>query len=512
MGLRINTNIISLKAQRSLSTNASALQRAMERLASGSRINKAGDDAAGLAVSEGLRSQVRGLTQAVRNANDGVGFLQTAEGALQESTNIAQRIRELAIQSANGSISASDRANLNNEAQSLIEEFDRIATSTEFNGVFLLDGSFTTQDLQVGTRKGQKISFNIGNARASQMGAQAVVSGIQHSLSAVSNAITLNGIAISQALDADDTVSYAGNSYSAIAVAKRINDQQGSSGVYADVQANIVRLGGVSFTAFRAGSTAGTLASGEFMINGVSVTGNIQSNQAFVTAVNSVSNQTGVKAYFKTGSTDTITLQAADGRNISLFVNSSITNATAGFQNAGFITGNQVAASTSFVGADISVNVSYGTSISNGLNVVLTGAVKLRSSNAITIAGTGVSTALGFSAQTTAIDTSIALSSVDVSTQEGASNALAIVDVVIRQLSNTRAAIGAVQNRLDYSVNNLSVTSENLNAAQSQIRDADIALETAELTKNQILQQAGIAVLGQANTSAQAALQLLRFQ
>ena len=268
MGFRINTNVIALKAQRNLGYSTKALSKAMERLASGSRINNAGDDAAGLAVSEGLRSQVRGLQQAIRNANDGIGFLATAEGALSESTQIAQRVRELAIQAANGSISDNDRSNLNSEVQKLIEEFDRIATTTEFNGVFLLDGTFSTTDLQVGIRKGQTIQFNIGNARASALGSLATLSGTRGLISAALSGLIVNGTTITNSAATDDTISSSGNAYSAIAIAKNINAASGTTKVYADVQSTVVQLNNLNFTNYQ-----GDLSVDKFAINGISIAG-----------------------------------------------------------------------------------------------------------------------------------------------------------------------------------------------------------------------------------------------
>src|SRR3954471_4954489 len=199
MGFRINTNVISLSSQRALQTSSKALGKALERLASGSRINRAGDDAAGLAISEGLGSQVRGVKVAVRNANDALGFLNTAEGGLSELTNITQRLRELAIQSSNGTLGASDRGFLNAERGQLLQEFDRIATQTNFNGSNLLDGSFTTTDLQVGIRKGETISFNIGDARAINLGSLASKSGAQNMMTG-SQPMVINGIAIAPSL------------------------------------------------------------------------------------------------------------------------------------------------------------------------------------------------------------------------------------------------------------------------------------------------------------------------
>lgn len=502
MGMRINTNILALKAQRNLLRSNKALSRAMERLASGSRINSAGDDAAGLAVSEGLRSQVRGLQQAIRNANDGVGFLNTAEGALGEQTSIAQRIRELAIQAANGAISDADRVNLNREAQQLIEEFDRIATSTEFNGVFLLDGTFQTTDLQVGTRKGQKVSFSIGDARSSSLGSLATLSGVRHNLSGTTANLLLNGTSIAEATATNDTVSSGGNSYSAIAVAKTINDKSGTTGVYADIQTTVVQLSNLTFSNYQ-----GNLNTDKFQINDVLIAkSGIGSVNAFVLAVNEYSNQTGVKARLQSGSTDDVELYADDGRNIELtWTTQTLTNGTAlfnAFTNASNVDANGLSMGVVFTTGVISV----------ATNIIRTGAVKLRSSSAITIAGANVSVCLGFSTTAISVSSATALNSVVINSQDTATDALSVVDSVIRQLTDIRASLGGVQNRLEANVSNLSVSTENLAAAQSQIRDSDIAVETAEMTKSQILQQAGIAILSQANVSAQAALRLLQNQ
>lgn len=505
MGLRINTNIISLKAQRNLGKSVSAMNRALERLASGSRVNNAGDDAAGLAVSEGLRSQIRGLGQAVRNANDGVGFLATAEGALSEMTNISQRIRELAIQAATGSISDDDRGNLNREAQQLIEEFDRIATSTEFNGVFLLDGTFTTTDLQVGTNKGQTISFSIGDARAAQLGSQAVASGYQHNIvaSVGVTGLVINGVTISAS--EEDNVSSAYESGSALAIARAINEKKGSTKVTADALENVVSLYNLDFSNF-----SGTMSSGDFILNGVDITGTIPNINSFIDAVNSQSASTGVKARLKSGSVDDIELTAADGRNIQI----QMTPGAAASDAYGIF---DSTVNFSTAGAGDSVRGFFLTGdVSLGVGVVVAGKIQLRSSSAITLSTSGgapsMSNMIGFSSTSVAVSNSTKLSNVNLATSSGAANALSIVDVVLDQITTIRSKLGSIQNRLEATTSNLSVTSENLASAQSQIRDADIAAETAELTKNQILQQAGIAVLGQANVSAQTALQLLRFQ
>lgn len=498
MGLRINTNVIALRAQRNLGSSMKALNRAMERLSSGSRINVAGDDAAGLAVSEGLRSQVRGLQQAIRNANDGIGFLTTAEGALAESTNIAQRIRELAIQAANGAISDNDRNNLDQEVQSLIEEFDRIATTTEFNGVFLLDGTFATTSLQVGIRKGQSIAFNIGNARSTVLGGLATMSGVRNQMTASTANLVINGSAIALARASDDTISSSGNSYSSVAIAKVINEKSGETKVFADVNTTLLQINNMTFSSY-----AGDLNTDRFAINGTAILGTgVSSVNQFINSVNNYSNTTGVKARLQSGSTDDIELYAEDGRNIQLqWTTAAATTGLYGVftdaanYTAGFSTGTIFSTSTGYSAAS---------------NLVRTGSIKLRSASAITIQGSGVSAALGFSSTSIAVDNTNAIDSISVASQASASDSLALIDAALTQLVNLRADLGAVQNRLETGASRLTITSENLSAAQSQIRDADIAAETAELTRAQILQQAGIAILAQANVASQAALSLLQ--
>jgi len=519
MGIRINTNIISLKAQRNLGITTKALGQALERLSSGQRINRAGDDAAGLAISEGLQSQVRGLRVAVRSANDAVGFLNTAEGALSEITNITQRLRELAIQAANGTLSVTDRGYLEDEKDGLIAEFDRIAEQTQFNGVSLLDGSFQTTSLQVGVNKGETISFTIGDARASSLGALATISGYQGLItqSALST-VSINGIAMSAATSADDTNSFVGNAYSAIALARKINEKRSQTGVKAEVQETIIK-----FTDTRFSNTffGGTIDTG-FKINNVTISGTgINSAQRFIDAVNDFSNATGVKARFQSGGSgeNDIELYAEDGRNIqmalsaqtsNLFVSDTISTTFVGAMFGGFsanITDN-LSDTGLFDNANMLSNI-FTTGLFSA--IIRTGAIKLVSSTDIVVTGTALTGIVGFQQGNYSIDTLTAVNTIDLTTADNAADGLAIVDAALSQIAGLRASLGAVQNRLDSTASNIGVTLENISAARSQIRDADIAAETAELTRAQILQQAGIAVLGQANTTAQAALSLLKF-
>lgn len=498
MGFRINTNVLSLTAQRNLASSSKAFGKALERLSSGSRINRAGDDAAGLAISEGLGAQVRGIRVAIRNANDAVGFLNTAEGGLAELTNITQRLRELAIQAANGTLGGSDRTYLDAEKIQLLAEFDRIATQTNFNGSYLLDGTFTTTNLQVGIQKGQTIAFNIGNARSSVLGGLATLSGVRNQITAPTGNLIVNGVAVSVARAADDASSSSGNSYSAIAIAKKINEVSSSTSVFADVNTTIVQVNNMVFSSYQ-----GDLSSDKLAINGVSILGTgVNSVNSFISAINNYSNSTGVKARLQASSTDDIELYADDGRNIQLqWTTAAATTALYGVfsdaanYTAGFSTGTVFSTSTGFSAAS---------------NLIRTGSIKLRSSAAITISGSGVSAALGFSTTSISVDTSNNVSNVSLLTQATASDALSYLDATLQQLNSLRSSLGAIQSRLDSTVSSLSVTLENVSAARSQIRDTDVATETAELTRSQILQSAGVAVLGQANSSASAALQLLQ--
>lgn len=498
MGFRINTNILSLTAQRNLANSSKAFSKALERLSSGSRINRAGDDAAGLAISEGLGAQVRGIRVAIRNANDAVGFLNTAEGGLAEQTNIVQRLRELAIQAANGTLGGTDRTYLEAEKAQLLQEFDRIATQTNFNGSYLLDGTFSTTNLQIGIQKGQTISFNIGNARSSVLGGLATISGVRNQISAGTNNLIINGTAVSYAKSTDDSSSSAGNSYSAIAIAKKINEVSSTTNVFADISTTIVQINNMVFSSYQ-----GDLSTDKLAINGTSIIGTgVNSVNSFISAINNYSNTTGVKARLQSSSTDDIELYAEDGRNIQL----QWTTATATTGLYGVFTDN-----TNWTGGySTGVIFSTSTGFSAAYGIVRTGSIKLRSASAITITGSGVSAALGFSSTSISVDTSNNVSTIDLDTQALASDALAYLDATLNQLNSLRSSLGAIQSRLDSTTSSLSVTLENVSAARSQIRDTDVATETAELTRAQILQAAGVAVLGQANTASTAALQLLQ--
>lgn len=474
MALVINTNVMSLNAQRNLSTSANSLATSLQRLSSGLRINSAKDDAAGLAISERLTSQINGLTVAARNANDGISLAQTAEGDLAQIGNNLQRMRELSVQSANASNSASDRAALNAEVQQLAEEIDRVAQASSFNGVKLLDGSFQAQTFQVGanaTASDQITVSAITNARSSALGAfngfsaqnQALTTAGTFSVDTGAGAVTVGG----------------GASFSDTKSLVNAINSQGIQGLTAHADATVATgtVGGGAISA--AGNSTLT-------INGIQITiagsASAASNVAnAVTAINAQSASTGVTAV-DTGAG--LELTAADGRNIAV---------------AGFAAGG----ATGAVLADYGLGGLTTTRASFDVNYVAPNDV-----TSITFGGTAV-TGLGVAANTIA-QTGTAISAIDVTTADNARNALASIDAALSQVSGARASLGATQNRFSSVVSSLQTTAENLTASRSRIQDADFASETAAMTKSQILQQAGTAMVAQANSAPQNVLSLLR--
>jgi flagellin len=448
----INTNIASLTAQRNLNSSQSSLATSLQRLSSGLRINSAKDDAAGLAISERFTTQIRGLNQAIRNANDGVSFAQTAEGALSTASDALQRIRELAVQSINDTNSSSDRQALNNEVNQLIAEVNRIANSTQFNGQNILDGSLSTLTFQVGANQNQTIQVDGVDSRSAQLGARISTSG------------SIDQTALAAAIAADDLV-IAGNSVD-LSGATTIDDVvQAINQVSADSGIQALKATSVSTAAAGLAVTAGDVS-----INGVSVTLVGGNGAADAATINSVSNQTGVTA---TANGNNIVLSNTSGADI--VVQDGTTGSLGG------------ADETFYAGVVLAGEVANGAFTATGTFAVEAG-----------------STALGAGQADTT------LAGVDILTGSNANDALLTLDFALQQVSGLRAELGAVQTRFESTIANLSVTTENQSAARSRIRDADFAAETAELTRNQILQQAGISILSQANAQPQNVLALLQ--
>ena len=477
MPLVINTNIQSLNAQRNLSKTLMPLQTAMQRLSSGMRINSAKDDAAGLAIAVRMNSQMKGLTQAVRNANDAVSLVQTAEGAIDEMTNALQRIRELAVQSANASNTALDRGATDKEVQQLVAEVDRIATQTQFNNQTLLDGTLGSKAFQVGANAGQTISVALAQGlKAGQIGQIADSTATTATSAAIVGGdniqINDNKIIATVAGGAGQTTS------SAWSVANAIN-ASGVSGVTATAvtgttTSNVTNKG-INFTA--------ATDAYKLDINGVTVfnytatataafTTESLTQQQLIDRINMYSSQTGVGAALNG---TYIELTAADGRDIG-----------------------------------VDVTVTAGATAAFNADSMTHGFIELSSSDDIKITG-DASNKLGFGAGATTITKDAqTLSNIDVKTVTGANNTMKRIDSALNVISNMRADLGAVLNRFQSTTANLSNVLENITAAHSRIMDADFAAETANITKAQILQQAGISVLAQANTLPQNVLTLLR--
>lgn len=639
MSLSVNTNIPSLTAQRNLGVNNDMLSKSLERLSSGLRVNRSSDDAAGLSIATKLSMQSRGLRVAVRNAGDAGSLVNTAEGAFNVATNIIGRLRELAVQSASDTNTASDRATLSGESNLLVAELNRLASTTEFNGASLLDGSFSSGKVQVGANADQTITFSLGDVRAAQLGkfaafsvniddgigsagasqqsgygnitagefningqltgptaatddqvsvlelfynstggtlrigdgttgesgvagsqagTSAMASNIAVQLAAGTGALYINGTAITSvankggqsafviasgegayttnssfvsafvakinaagitnvtARQNSDGSTYAivaakgtdlklafsgtasmGSQMSSLGLASQVvgsgnatsevSTYNGQSGAISKAAAinNVKGKSGVAAVAVpnvysqATGVAAGTLAANELFINGYAIdaTANIaagDSTGVLRAAINAKTASTGVTASVSNGGA--LILSTADGRNISAF---AMTNANA------------------------------ITAIATGANMYR-GAVRLTSQNDVSFTGrtTDIGSASTGVPYTTNLDNS--LSVMDITTQAGANTAIMSLDAALTQISKVRSDVGALQSRLDLTTQALTVSAENQEAASARIKDADFAYETAQFTRNQIMVQAGTAILAQANKTGESALRLLQ--
>ncbi|PLX67394.1 MAG: flagellin [Azoarcus sp.] len=542
----INTNVASLNAQRNLNVSQNSLSTSLQRLSSGLRINSAKDDAAGLAISERFTSQIRGLDQARRNANDGISLSQTAESALQSSGDILQRIRELAIQSANATNSAGDRAAINSEVQQLTQELQRISTNTEFNGQKLLDGSFTSAQFQVGANANQTITATSGNFQTNAYGnyrigglatstnspngvgdlvvGTAIADGKLTTAGADGNTSVVAGdtITVSSALGSKNITYSAGSS--AEQIAAKIN--QAETGVRASANTSFILgaddAGGgaagfqqsTSYSFLLAtdgapGADPTSFTTVSFSVGGTaSGTSAGQASQlnAAVQAFNDVSGKTGFTA--KIVETDNgqfgIQLTSEVGKDIRV-MNDSATGANLAIEDITVLDGNTATTSTLATTLTAAGN---GGAWAAASGAWVTGQVILDSDKSFSLStgnATDITTAAGtFGGQLQSVD------KLDVSTVESSNRTLAMVDSALAAVNNQRARYGALQSRFESTITNLQSTSENLSASRSRIKDADFAAETANLTRAQILQQAGTAMLAQANQLPQQVLQLLQ--
>lgn len=491
----IQTNVASLNAQRNLNNSGNALATSLQRLSSGLRINSAKDDAAGLAISERMTGQIRGMNQAKRNANDGVSLAQTAEGALGQMGSILQRVRELAVQSANATNSASDRQALNQEVTQLIAELDRFATQTEFNGSRILDGSFASATFQVGANAQQSITATTANFRTTSYGSNQIgnVTGASTSSVSAAGATPQTGalVAASGTLDirggsASGQISLATND-SAKSVAEKINSQQQTgvtASAYTETTLDFSQSGSYTMNVFGTNATAQTLS---FSVTNADTPAGLSDA---VKAFNDQASKTGITAKLNTQG-NAVILTAPDGSDISV---------------------NLTAVGT----ANSTVSIGNSTAVGSGSIATVGGQVILDADKSFALVSSGSAatsaglfgTAIGAGA--TIGSTLSTVQNIDVTNYMNATQAIRVVDQAINAVNSQRASFGALQSRFEATIGQLESSAENLSAARSRIRDADFAAETAELTRAQILQQAGTAMLAQANSIPQNVLKLLQ--
>jgi flagellin len=492
----INTNVASINSQRQLMGSKITLEQSLRRLSSGLRINSAKDDAAGLAIASRMNAQVRGLNQAIRNANDAISLSQTAEGALGESSSILRRIRDLAVQSANDTNSATDRAALQQEVAQLQQELNRIANETEFNGKKLLDGTFVAQQFHVGANANQTVAISMGSARATEIGNQEYVSDggalipqvASADLSAAVNGIAAQELTISGSVGSDSVTVDDGDS--ARVISERVNAISATTGVTATartkVQLETDATGTFSFAL--TGSPEGGPSIVSIQVNDPSDLSNVAD------AINAKSGQTDIAAIAHGG---TIELVSAQGYDIRI----------EDFSDGGSGTGTMTV-----TGYDIDGVLDTGTAATltdgNDDSTLIAGRVLFASPLAYTVASDDAGFTLTSAASVSSELNQVA--EINIGTQLGANDAISVVDGALGFINGLRAKLGAAQNRAESTIANLSATAENLTAAKSRIEDADFAKETAELSRSQILQQAGIAMLGQANSLPAQVLSLLQ--
>lgn len=488
MALSVITNTSSLNAQRNLTKSGDGLATAMQRLSSGMRINSAKDDAAGLQISNRLTSQINGLGVAQRNANDGISMAQTAEGAMSASTDILQRMRDLALQSANGSNSATDRESLQKEVVALQAELTRIADTTSFGGQKLLNGTFGTKSFQVGANANEVINMTMTNVAAENLGSQLLVAGgtgVGEATAAATTAGT-NGLLIESDLvitgnggSTTGNISYAANA-SSKTIATAINSATSASNV--SVKAAVENVTSMTFDAASGGGVTSMTLNGEL----ISVSNFSSSDVTKLAAAINANTNTNVVATIDENDTSILILTGDDDITLEGVTSSNITGTAA----LASVKGNDGAAQAMTATNDSLISI---------------GQVRLNSTDGFSLTG-GNPDVFSAATMNSSLD---AISDIDLSTQIDSQSAIEIIDAALATIDESRADLGAVQNRFSYTISNLANIQENVSASRSRIQDTDFAVETANLTKNQILQQAGTSILAQANQIPQAAISLL---
>ena len=498
----VNTNVAALSAQSSMMKNTREMENAMAKLASGHRINTASDDAAGLSIADRLNSQIRGLSQAIRNSQDGQNLIDTVEGASGEAVAILQRIRELAVQSATQTNTAVDKGFINKEAQQLIAELDRIGSTTEWNGMTVLDGSFVNKKIQTGANASQDIVLGINDIKSRSIGnhiirgtaanSDAAADPASNGLTGGTNSTVIAGFAGTKTFttQANDTAKEFRDDVNNIADQTGVNASAATHALVKSLNA----VGSISIGIGKNGSV------GAGVLSAVTVNATIADTNdltALRDAINNESGATGVTASFFDGNVAELLLTDHDGDDIVL---GDFTHTA---------TGSTITAQAmDFYGVSTSSSSAITLTDAGDDSTTIRGAVLLHSSESF--ASIKHTTADFFGATTEASSSLEMLGDIDLDTAAGAKKALLVIDAAIDQINNQRSKLGAISNRLDNVVNNLTNVVENTAASQSHIRDANFAQETSKLTKAQILNQAATSMLAQANASKQTVLALLQ--
>ena len=502
----VNTNVAALSAQSSMMKNTKEMENAMAKLSSGHRINNASDDAAGLSISERLDSQIKGLSQAIRNSEDAQNLIDTAEGAHAEIVTSLQRLRELAVQSANSTNSAIDRSFIQKEASQLLNEINRISTTSEWNGMVLMDGSFDDKNIQAGANVGQTIAIDLASTETDEVG-NFVIRG-ESKVTAPAGDAAVNTIASGNTIIAGfagtQTITTAVND-TAREFAEDVNGQSDHTGVTAKAatHALLSTLNAAGTVDLKIGKQ-GAVGTGD--ATQVTVTATISDTTdltALRDAINEVSGSTGVTASFFEGDIGKVMLKDHDGDDIVLGdFNHSTSASTIAVQAYDFF-GDSVSTTASRTLTDGGADED---------SITINGEVQLSSNQAFALTSTVADNFFGDSGATdTAYQSSLEkVGDIDLGSMTGAQKALDVIDGAIDMVNTQRADLGAISNRLDQTVNNLTNIVENTSASKSHIKDANFAAETSKLTKAQILNQAATSMLAQANASKQTVLALLQ--
>jgi flagellin len=501
MAMVINTNTASLLAQAAQAQTNKAMDTAMERLSTGQRINSAADDAAGLSISTRMSSNISGMQQAIRNALDAQSLIDTAEGAQTETMNLMQRMRELAVQAANDTNSQSDRLALNAEVVQLRTEIDRIASTTTWAGQKLLDGTFVGKSFQIGSFAGETLKINQDAVNSANTGEHSYSTTGMASAAAATATATMASTGFTVLGKDGSAAATVSAAATAKALAAEVNVDTASTGVKASAHTALQ---------FYFGAATNPTTTTSFSLNGGGTAQTITASitdvtdlTSLVTAINSKSGTTGVTAEFFGTDKSKLVLREQDGDNISIENFTSLngtTNLTATIQEQSNYEG------TSFT---TGVTLTSGSTDST----IYTGVAKLTSTEAFALSKSAAGTATNsyFGDTDTAKASSLSkVSAVDISTQAGAQAALSVLDTAMLKIAESRGELGAVSNRIDSTVSNLTNIVTNTEASRSRIMDADFAAETSNLTKAQILSQAATAMLAQANASKQSVLSLLQ--